>query len=42
MFNFAVMMEQGNGCALFNAVKDGVLRYTKKLLGKSPTEYRKN
>ena len=25
MFTFVVMMEQGNGCALFNAVKDGVL-----------------
>jgi len=32
MFNFAVMMEQGNGCALFNAVKDGVLLAS--LLGK--------
>ncbi len=42
MFNFAVMMEQGNGCALFNAVKDGVLQYAKRLLGMSSTEYRKN
>jgi len=25
MINFAVMMEQGNGCALFNATKDNVM-----------------